>query len=289
MQGPDRFALALPAFSLALTGATAEVGDLRLALPPLRVALASAVPSVGDLAIALPPAPFAFAGVTATSGRLALALRGAAMSLSGATGTAGVVALQLPPFRLGMTGYGPLSGSFALALPAMYLHMVGVPTRIGGSMALVMHTERQALTQYTNYPFNSFAAFNGVFLGASDAGVFTLSGSTDNGAPIQSAARVGITDFGTSHLKRVERVYIGMRASGRMLLRVITDERWTRDYAIAAPSDPGLHGAHVKLGRGLEARYWQFEIRNRDGSDFSLDIVEPKLIKLPRRVGGGDA
>jgi hypothetical protein len=50
-----------------------------------------------------------------------------------------------------------------------------------------------------------------------------------------------------------------------------------------------LHGNHVRLGKGLEARYWQFEVRNQGGAYFDLNTIELKPTKLRRRVGGRDA
>jgi hypothetical protein len=87
----------------------------------------------------------------------------------------------------------------------------------------------------------------------------------------------------------VERVYVGYRAANEMVLRVRTDELTVRDYRVPSNGWAGLHGTHVKLGRGVEARYWQFEIRNKEGGDFSLNVLECKPIKLARRVGGRDA
>ena len=161
-----------------------------------------------------------------------------------------------------------------------------VSTPLGG---IAMHTERQALTTYSNFPFNSFALFNGVYLAAGDGGLFALAGATDDGAFIDAAARVGITDFGTSHLKRVDRMYVGYRTDGDLVLRVFTDEVTVRDYALKASGASGLHGNHVRIGKGVQARYWQFEIRNTNGSDFELNMIEVKPQVLHRRVGGSDA
>jgi len=152
-----------------------------------------------------------------------------------------------------------------------------------------MHTEAQALSQYDNFPFNSFARLGNVYLGASDEGVFAIGGDTDDGAIIAAAARVGISDFGTSLLKRVDRAYIGYRTDGNLIMRVITDEVNQRDYLVEASGASGLHGNHVRIGRGLRARYWQFEILNQNGADFELNMIELKPTRLHRRIGGGDA
>lgn len=178
--------------------------------------------------------------------------------------------------------------SVSVRIPLILAHSTAqqTVTQLGG---IVMHTEKQAFTTYTNYPFNSFARFNGVYLAAGDGGVFALSGATDDGAFIDAAARVGITDFGSSRLKKVDRMYVGYRADGDMVLRVITDEINVRDYALKATGKTGMHGNHVRIGKGIQARYFQFELQNKNGSDFELNVMEVKPTVLRRRVGGGDA
>lgn len=185
-------------------------------------------------------------------------------------------------------------GFVAVGKSAMSLATINASSRgyfgTGASFsAIVMHTESQALWTYTNFVFNSFARFNGQILAGSDGGLFQLAGDTDNGVAIDASARTGTTDFNTSHLKRVERVYLGYRAAGEMILRVRTDETNVRDYLVPRTAYAGLHGNHVKLGRGLDARYWQFEVRNRNGSSFSLNMLECKPIVLKRRIGRNDA
>jgi hypothetical protein len=152
-----------------------------------------------------------------------------------------------------------------------------------------MHTESQALSTYTNYPFNSFAKFNGVYLGASDAGIFALAGANDAGAPIDAVARLGITDFGTTHIKRVDNMYVGYRTDGELLLRVTTCDNSTYDYTLASTGAAGLYNRRVQVGKGLNARYWQFEIQNVDGAEFELNSVDIAFSALTRRVGGSDS
>lgn len=296
LAGPHTLDLDFPAVQLELAGHTGRVGTLGLNLPPPSFAFEGRTDALGGLVLSMPKLRMALAGDTGRVGRMDLTLRKMALAMEGVTGTLGSVVIELPVFQLEMGGHIATSGTLELVLPALQLtatgHAAAVATgqpQAANASTLVMQTERGALTEYTNYPFNSFAAFNGTFLGASEDGVFALTGDTDNGAAIAAAARGMTTDFGSSHLKRIERAYVGYRSTGQMVLRVVTEERWTRDYAIAPATHAGLHGAHARFGRGLEARYWQFEVRNHEGCDFSMDMIELKPIKLKRRVGGGNA
>lgn len=306
-------ALALPTAQLVATGKVPVVGQLGLTLTPQlnasgyagsasglnltlpvpQLVASGKVPVQADAALALPSLQLAAQGVTGVTGKLALTMRSLALAISGATGVVGTAQLVLPVMRLGVAAYEPMIGAVRLSLPMLRLVATGAQAGAAAAPAvsstLVMHTETMGLTTYSNFPFNSFAAFNGVYLGASDAGLFVLAGDTDNGALIQAAARVGITDFATSYLKRVDRVYVGYRTTGDLVLRVFTDELTQRDYLLRATGDAGLHGNHARLGKGLEARYWSFEVRNVNGSDFELNMIELKPTKLRRRVGGRDA
>jgi hypothetical protein len=292
---PDTAALQLPTPQLQAQGTTGVTATVDLTLPMPQLMAIGAVPFVGDMALALPVPTVEIAGSTGASARMNAQLASFALSIAGATGVLGTVAMVLPVGRFTASGYQPGIGAVQLVLPALQLQVTGHAGSVAGGVVgaspvtVAMQTEMLSLSTYSNYPFNSYAKFNGMFLGASDAGVFALTGATDNGVPIQAAARVGMSDFGTSHLKRLDKIYVGYRADGNLILRVFTDEVTQRDYLLTSTQQRGLHGNHTRLGKGLVARYWQFEVRNQNGGDFSLDIIELKPVKLARRVGGRDA
>lgn len=285
---PNQVMLALPTPALVVAGTAGISGSATLRPPVPTLASSGLVDYRGDVALSILPV-LAVAGTTGTVANISMALRALALAAQGYTGTVGDVTMVLPIVQLASDGSIAVSGDVVLSLPMLVMRSSNTHLSGMSSSTVVMHTESNALTTYSNYQFNSFAQFNGVYLGANDSGIFALSGATDNGVLIDAAARVGITDFSTSHLKRVDRCYVGYRTDGNMVLRVITDEINTRDYLLTATGKAGLHGNHVRIGKGLAARYWQFEIRNKDGSDFTLDTIELKPTPLRRRVGGGDA
>lgn len=295
-QGPNTGEVQLPAPIVAGTGFTGVAGTGAVRLPVPVVAGAGKTPFAGEGQIVLPTPLVTGAGTTGVMGRAALVLPAIAVVGTGSTGVVGRGQIVLPLPIVQGSGYMPAIGAGAIVLPAWQIDGLGVTSDITPVLpdgvvypALVMHTETGSLTQYANFPFNSFATFNGVYLGASAEGLFTLEGDTDNGAKIPALARVGITDFGTSYLKRVDRCYVGYRTDGNLVLRVYTDEVTQRDYLLRASGKNGLHGNHTRIGRGLRARYWQFEVQNQNGADFELNAIELKPTHLRRRVGGGDA
>lgn len=152
--------------------------------------------------------------------------------------------------------------------------------------AVSMHTERQALVEYSNFEFNSFAKFNGVFIAASENGIFELAGDKDDGVDIDSVIRTGTTDFGSQHLKRVTQMHVSYITEGNLLLSTITDKAFANQYTLKQTPEVGLHPVRVLLGRGVMARHWQFEIRNVSGCDFSLNEMQCDPIDVQRKVGG---
>lgn len=277
----------LPVPALAITGAVGAIGSVVQGLPSLQLVSAGAVPFVGQVALSLAPVM----GVTGSSGALgsvSMTLRRIALAAAGHTGVAGSVTMTLPVFDLSVDGYRQSIGTAELTLPMLVLEVTGRTAATGTSTAYVLNAETQALTLYTNYAFNSMTRFNDVYLGATDAGIFALTGADDAGTAIDAVARVGISDFGTAHIKRISRAYVGYKADGELELRVITDEAHTRRYRLASSGKTGLHGGRVKIGMGVEARYWQFEIANVAGADFTLNCIEVTPTRMGRRVQGSE-
>lgn len=283
---PDAALLELPSPSFAATGHTGVVGGVAISFPRLAFAAEAEVPFTATADLSLPRFAVEVAGTTGAAASVAVTLRLLTLAAEGVTGTLGTVDIELPIFDLDAEGYQPIIGYAVLTLPMAQWRIAGRIAAQGAASTVVMNTETQALTTYSNFPFNSFARFNGAVLGACDDGLFALTGDTDDGTLIQAAARVGTSDFGTSRYKRIEEVVVGYRASGDLVLRVFTDETTVRDYRLAVTGRSGIHGQSAKLGRGIAARYWQFEVRNQAGADFELNMIELEPIVLPRKFGG---
>lgn len=289
---PNTMRLTLRTPRLAVTGLTGVVGSVRMRMTVPGLAVTVKPSATGRVTLVWPSLKLAAGGRLGTTGTVRATLRRLALAMSGYTGTVGQVVLTLPVVRLDVSGYQPVIGVARLILPALRLTAIGRVAGVTGvtvPQTITMHTETNALSTYSNYPFNAFAQFNGVYLGASDAGIFALTGDTDNGAAIDAAVRVGITDFGTSFRKRLDRIYVGYRTDGDMVLSIFTDEVNKHDYRLSGRGELGLHGNHSRIGKGLAARYWQFGVSNRNGAYFDFNMIELKPTPLRRRVGGGDA
>lgn len=285
---PDATVLALPKPVLAATALTGNVGAVKFTPPSMALSIVGAVPFVATTSLTIRPS-LAVSGATGIAGSVGMTLKALALAASGHTGNIGNVNMVLPVMKLSAAGVEVCVGSVNLTFPMLLLQATGTTATSGASSAIVMHLEGKALSTYENYGFNSLTSFNGVYLGASASGIFALAGATDAGVAIDAVLRVGTTDFGTAKLKRIERAYVGYRADGEMELRVITDDDTTRRYRMKSTGKAGIHGNHVRIGKGVEARYWQFEIANVNGADFQLNCLEVKPTRMGRRVGNDEA
>lgn len=163
--------------------------------------------------------------------------------------------------------------------------IIGIGAIISGEQYIgwVMNANTYAVSRYMQYPFNSFAESQGVQLGATEDGIYELTGDTDDGAQIDAAVLTGRDDFGDSVMKRMLKAYLGLSTDGRMYMTTIANENERRTYELNV-NNTTVREAKIDLGRGVKSRYWQFEITNVAGSDFELEAVEWFPVMLTRRV-----
>lgn len=181
-----------------------------------------------------------------------------------------------------------LSGQYLAELLSKALVTVDLRLPDEGFVGWAMNTEgAMALSQYSNYPFNSFAELNREVYAAAEDGLYLLGGDSDAGTAIDAQIRSLVLAFGTSRQKRLRSAYLGYTASGRLILRLraVTGgqmvEHWfeARDIGADAPREQ-----RVNLAMGMRSRYWQFELVNVDGADFEVDELELHPLTLQRRV-----
>lgn len=147
----------------------------------------------------------------------------------------------------------------------------------------VINTETRDTTTYNNFFFTSMAEVDGKVYTTDGATIYMLGGDTDAGTIIPAEIELPISDFNDSHLKNVNRVYLGMWADGKMALKTITEGNVERWYELEARRD-GIHEYRVPLPKGVKSRYWSFQIGNVMGGDFSLESVTILPVVLSRRV-----
>jgi hypothetical protein len=146
----------------------------------------------------------------------------------------------------------------------------------------VLNADNNASSFYEGFDFNSLAKIGPDYYGANPSGVFKLEGSTDAGAQIDAMVNVGTSDAMTARKKSYDSIYLGLTAGGKMVLKVIVDG--TEYFYEATDSATSMKEVRVVPGKGLQATFWQFELRNQGGADFDVASVEFHPVILTRRI-----
>ena len=137
-----------------------------------------------------------------------------------------------------------------------------------------------AVTEYTNFDFNSFAYMGRKYLAANEDGLFELDGADDAGTDIVARMKSGIMQVGQGRLSSIKGIYLGLRGEGDWLLKVVADDDKTYIYSVAAKS---MKTTKVEVGKGLRARYFSYELVST-GQEFDMDSIEFLPIVNKRRV-----
>lgn len=143
-----------------------------------------------------------------------------------------------------------------------------------------MNTRSGAITEYTNYAFNSFTQMGDICYGASATGLYQLLGDDDAGTSIIAQLRSGFAQWGQSKFALLKRVYIGMRGEGTWVLKIITGD--DKEY-VYQTSTRNQRTTRVHVGKGIRSRYIAFELVSA-GQDFDLDTIEFVPLVADRRV-----
>lgn len=153
-------------------------------------------------------------------------------------------------------------------------------------LAIAMNLKRLALTQYTNFNFNSMCVFNGVALGANEDGIYSLfDADDDDGTDIDAFFELLTTDFGIPDSKKIRFTYVSLETSGDLVIRYQVDEGTERSFLVPAKKTGQLqHRTYRVDGRSdLRGVYWRTKIENTDGCDFSVDSIDALLMILGMR------
>lgn len=159
----------------------------------------------------------------------------------------------------------------------------------GGTFSgFAMNTANKAVSDYSNWPFESFAKVGNRYYGAKADGIYLLEGDDDAGDAIAARVRTALMNLLGGKMARVPEAYVGYSGDGQLVMKVITtgktgekDEFW---YAMVEQNANAMREGRFKFGRGLKSVYWQFELCNKDGADFDLDNIKLHRLELDRRI-----
>lgn len=162
-----------------------------------------------------------------------------------------------------------------VAITALYISPSGTTT------TWAVNTRTQAVTEYLNYDFHSFAQLGDRYIAAGPEGLYELDGDTDDGALIVSRLMSGYLQLNEKKLFGIKGAYVAIRGGGRFYLRLIAGDG--REYTYELKAQPNLMTTKIKVGKGISTTYMAFELVT-EGQDFDLDSIEFIPMTRGRRV-----
>lgn len=202
----------------------------------------------------------------------------------------GLQATLSPQMIIAVTAEEGLGLSAAETVQAIYNQTVaeGLGISIGylapnGSFsAWAMNARTGAVTEYTNYEFNSFARIDNKYVGANETGLYELLGDDDAGTDIIGVLEGGFLQFGGTRLSRLRAAYIAVHGDDDqdMVLKIETHDGDTYTYTANMRSG---RSSKVHMGKGQRSRYFAWTLTST-GQDFDLDSLEFVPVVMQRRV-----
>ena len=181
---------------------------------------------------------------------------------------------------IGMTAAQALSAIYNGVIADGIEISAGYVSPGGNFTAWAMNTRTAAVTEYSNFEFNSYAQLGTKYVAARADGLYELTGDTDAGASIIADLKSGFAQWSSTHLGRIKAAYIATRGGGNYVLKITTGEGDEVVYSVATQ---GMRSAKIHMGKGLRTRYFAFELISV-GQDFDLDTLEFVPLVVQRRV-----
>jgi len=153
-------------------------------------------------------------------------------------------------------------------------------------LSVVTNIANRGVSEYNNFPFDSYGEFRNSYLASASDGIYLLEGDDDEGSNIQAQVETGMMDFNTTNYKTIPECYLGYTSDGDLVLKVYTNEQGNKKevwYSLTRTKDTADTDRFV-LSRGVKGRWFQFELVNRDGGDFEMESIEFFPVVLSRRI-----
>jgi len=292
------FEKTLPKLSADFSGIISEVGSLDVKMPLLQAGMNSLDSCIGNFEDDIPQPRGFLKGVAGCVGEITVNLPEISSLLSADTSAVGELNITLPNLftRFGLSE--GITGNFNLNIPRMRFSMSGVNSAEGtldvtlplfnllfsntitgdiyevndGYVTMVLNITNQALTEFYNYKFNSYARFAGKNIAAKGDGIYLLEGQLDDDEVIQWEIKLPYLDLQIDRKKRLHYAWIGCKADGDMVLYVTLPDGTYYEYDVE-PVGETENGIKVKIGKGIRSRYVGIGLKNADGGSIEMDML----------------
>lgn len=189
-----------------------------------------------------------------------------------------------PAFESEITSYGEVFADIDSEFPRFTSEII---SRISGGATVsivVINTINKAVSNYTNYDFNSMTYFAGKNIGANASGLYEMDGDDDDtlATPVDITAAIRTGDFDLhegTQIRMLEDVNLfGIFGSDiTLIFRGNIDT--LRQFTIPTFGQTTDTTLRQKFGRGLKDRVFSLEIQNTDGG--ALELQEAAIDAEP--------
>jgi hypothetical protein len=215
----------------------------------------------------------------------AVSMASALLSSSGLSGSVSTGAVAVPIATLNENLQAGSLNAASVVVPVVVVTGTAVNVLPATYVGWTMNTHNAGVTRYTQFPFHSLGRLGVGYLGAAADGIYLFAGEDDAGVAIPASFKLGVQGTEDGRLSLITQAYVSARADGQLEL-LATIDGGEEEYAYPlTPLVGGMHPNRVKLGRGLRSAYWQFGLRNVQGADFEVDVLDFVEHQLNRKVG----
>lgn len=282
---PNTVASSLQASSGSFTGLQGVIGTVDGVLATLSAALTGDTAVLASVTSSFQALTGAFAGDVLRTGTFVASTRALRGAFVGVLGEVGVLAGRTELVAATLTGALATTGAVSAALRAPWAYFSGEHA-IGAALETwVVNTRSNAVTRYPAYPVNSFARYNGTYLGAGPNGLFLLDvpGNADTGVPVAWTVATGLMDDKKASLKRLTEVLLGIRYDDTVRVRVWVNDAKYYDYVLPNITPDVIQQVRAKVGKKLRSRYFKIEVSGM--GLLELDSLQATMPETSRRVG----
>ena len=275
----------VPAPTLEFTATKGESISLNLSVP------APTLEAKGGAFVAgVIPAPTADISIT-TGSTFGLDAEVPAPTIECTISTDGTISIdvQIPAPVAGL--YWDIEGE----IPAPRLEMVieAVVTITYEAYAINLKPGNRAgvheVSHYTNWPFDGIVRHGSRYYAWGPTGLFEIGGATDYNAatPLVPTAipwdwMTTVTDFGSSQKKAMRQMAIGGRIGPTVVAKVATGRDADYSYSYSTSRGQKAQNYRVKLGKGLDDRYYSFGLSGTGEGD--VDTIDIDVETLSRKM-----
>ncbi len=159
------------------------------------------------------------------------------------------------------------------------------------TVAWVLNLVKGTHSRFTNYPFTSLFKHGSGYYGADSHGIFRIEGDTDYmGVPelaqkIDAFVLTPSTDFGKKEKKYLPALYVQARCDCELAVDYFVNEQLAyEDDVILFDDLASAHTLRSSPPRGMSATFWQFKLKNINGSAFTAFNLEPTVTVATSRT-----